>query len=197
MTHPMARGHGDHFLICNYLMVRLSTRASNWNLFPWAGNQVVLLGQKSSTNAAKCLSSPTSDNWMEKYTFWTPQHLVCLSIWCIVYDRRHIVGKISSQHKEAEHVWDEWRNLAHVSSFTWSWKSVRCSQCTAALWQDRNAKSKVDHSTRIRVPVWGLFFFAECIRFGTAVSKNKCQSVLGGDTEPQFAPSNSFIGVNG
>lgn len=41
------------------------------------------------------------------------------------------------------------------------------------------------------------FFFAERIFFGTAVSKNTCQSVLEGDTEPQFAPSNSSIGVNG
>lgn len=47
MTHPVARGHGDYFLICNYLMVLLFTRASKWNLFPWADNQMVLLGQKN------------------------------------------------------------------------------------------------------------------------------------------------------
>lgn len=46
MTHTVARGHEDHFLMCNYLMAMPSTRASKWNPFLWAGNQIASLGQK-------------------------------------------------------------------------------------------------------------------------------------------------------
>lgn len=63
--------------------------------------------------------------------------------------------------------------------------------------QKRQVQGRPQHTDTCSCLRFVFVFFAECIRFGTAVSKNTCQSVLGGDTEPQFAPSNSFIGVNG